>query len=434
MSRMPPRLRIYLCCVMAAGAVALGFALLVQPPSLDGRSALLATLLVCLGALAFLTPVRLAPKRRVVFDTSLQVVALLAFPPGFAALLSALGVALGNTYLKRPWFNIAFNAAHVALSVVIAGGVYRLLAPVSLAEPGHGVAGVLAIIPTGVLLYAVQSLAVDSASAIQQRRSPFAGWSRVRLPALPSHAALVTIGAALAPVAVNAPWLLPVAVVPVAAMRLMAAAGVRFDAELVSLTEAIADAIDAARPAGAGYSRRVADLAYAVARAEGLSEEESQDIRLAARLHDVQDVLGAQRHREAPAPAAVYELYPARHDWEQAAGYVDRVLHLHGAAEILRHSQERFDGRGFPRGLAGPNIPRESRVLAACEAWVGLTSPRGNRPALSQAQAIVVLHAGAGVQWDPAVVRTLIATVQAAPAPAALDAAPAAMRLARGGA
>ena len=81
-------------------------------------------------------------------------------------------------------------------------------------------------------------------------------------------------------------------------------------------------------------------------------------------------------------------------------------------AEVLRFHHERYDGRGFPRGIRGEDIPYESCVLALAEAWVGLTSAHGHRPALSDHQALAVVRAGAGLQWHPHLTETLAVLVE----------------------
>src|SRR5215207_3461445 len=145
MGQMKPALRWYLLGVSAAGLVAVTGALIAHPPVLSQHLVVLATLLTSLSALTYLAPVKHAPKRQFLFYTSLQTVAILTLAPGQAAVPCALGVALGNLYLRRQWFNVAFNTSQIALTVLAAGAVYRWLAPVSLADPDRDLRSVLAL-------------------------------------------------------------------------------------------------------------------------------------------------------------------------------------------------------------------------------------------------------------------------------------------------
>jgi HD-GYP domain-containing protein (c-di-GMP phosphodiesterase class II) len=404
---MKPGLRLYLIGLIAIGGIALSSAMVIEPPDQSGHAVMLSVLLSALTALTYLAPVKIAPKRTVLFYVSLQTIAILSLNPGQAALACALGVALGNGYLRRPWFNTAFNAAQITLTVLAAAALYRLLAPVSLTESGRDLRSVLAVIPAGVALYLVSSLAVDVAAAIQRRRSPFASWIAVRGSTLAPHVALVAIGAATATAVSRVPLLVIVAVAPVIAIRSMLRAATEFDAGTLRTVEELVAATDAGQPELRGRAADVAAIAARVARAHGLTPEECQRVVLAARLHDI-----AIAMQPAPdcRPAGAHQPERRPHLAEHAvagAAFVERVLSLPNVAEALRYHHERYDGYGRPDGIAGKDIPREARVLAVADAWIGLTAPRTAGPVLSPEQALTVLTAGAGTTWDPAVVASL---------------------------
>ncbi|HYM96561.1 MAG TPA: HD domain-containing phosphohydrolase [Candidatus Sulfotelmatobacter sp.] len=83
------------------------------------------------------------------------------------------------------------------------------------------------------------------------------------------------------------------------------------------------------------------------------------------------------------------------------------VRPLHSGSSLLpiiRHHHERYDGRGYPDGLRGQEIPRMARIVAVCDAFDALVNDRPYRPRRSIDEAIQVLLAGAGTQWDPEVV------------------------------
>lgn len=412
MNQMKQSLRIYIFCMIGAGAAAMLWALAAMPVTLSHHQAVLATLIVGLSGLTYLAPVKLAPHRRVIMDTPLHMIAILVLSPGEAALFCAAGVALGNRfYVRRPWFNALFNTAQVALSVLAAGAVYRALAPVSLADPARQVGSALAVVPAGVLLYLVSHLAVDGAAAIQQRRSPFAHWLAVHGPSLVPHAALVVIGAAITPAIDRAPWLIVVAIAPVAAVRAIMRTSMQFDSEMIHVAEELADAAERRLGSPAGGSRRFANLALRVSRAAGLPDDDCRRVELAARLHHVDAAL----RPEAP-PSEEMAPMTGRRTWtvdhaEESAAYIRNSLKLAAVAEVLRFHHESFDGQGLPQGLSGKDIPLESRILAVCEAWVSLTADCEYRPALTAEQTLIVLRAGAGTQWDPDVVETLCGVV-----------------------
>ena len=413
-------LKVYILGITTVAALAVLLALLFAPPVFSRRAVVLALLLVGLSALTYLAPLPLAPKRRLIFDTAVHTVALLVLSPGAAAVLSALGTALGNCYLRRRWFNTLFNAAQVAVRVVAAAVTYRLLTPVSLADPGHTLRSAATLIPAGVALYLVSALAVDGAAAIQRRSSPFDNWLAVHGPAIAPHGTLVAIGAVTATAMSQTPWAILVAAVPVAAILTMTRTALQFDAGATRIAEEISEAVEASHPVLIGKARRMSALAWATAEACDSPGADCRRVALAARLHDLAVVLRPEHDN--------HQSHLRDHPQDDAA-YVERVFRLGDVADVLRFHHERFDGRGHPRGLIGKDIPMQSRVLAICHAWVALTSEAGDRPALSEQQALTVLRAGAGTQWDPDLIEPLRRALQSlgqASAPPATMAGPAA--------
>ena len=77
-------------------------------------------------------------------------------------------------------------------------------------------------------------------------------------------------------------------------------------------------------------------------------------------------------------------------------------------ARIVRHEHERWDGGGYPDGLAGEEIPIEARIILACDAYHAMTSDRPYRKAMSHREAMAELTTNAGTQFDPQVVEALV--------------------------
>jgi HD-GYP domain-containing protein (c-di-GMP phosphodiesterase class II) len=167
-------------------------------------------------------------------------------------------------------------------------------------------------------------------------------------------------------------------------------------------------AIDARDPYTARHSEKVAAYAVQLARALGLGPERCERIRLAGLLHDVGKV--ALERSILHKPGALDD-----REWAQVRDHPRLSAHIIGGVTQFapylagaRHHHERYDGRGYPDGLAGTDIPLDARILAVADAFDAMTSDRSYRPALSHEEAKGRLVADSGTQFDPECVAAFV--------------------------
>ena len=165
----------------------------------------------------------------------------------------------------------------------------------------------------------------------------------------------------------------------------------------------------------AQHSQQVAALAERVGSRLGMGAAELRTLRWGALLHDVGKIemrteLLTKRSALTPAEFEEIKLHTV-----VGARMVERVARLGKVHQLVRWSHERWDGNGYPDGLAGEAIPLGSRVIFACDAYDAMVSDRPYRDALSLREALAELRAGAGTQFDPAVVDALAAELAGAP-------------------
>jgi HD-GYP domain-containing protein (c-di-GMP phosphodiesterase class II) len=156
------------------------------------------------------------------------------------------------------------------------------------------------------------------------------------------------------------------------------------------------------------HSRHVVDLVVGVADELGLAPRERRHAELTALLHDVGKIrVPAEIIRKpgalTPEERAVMELHTI--EGEQMLDQVGGLLGEVGS--IVRSCHERWDGKGYPDGLAGEEIPLVARIVCCCDAFSAMTTDRPYRAARTEEAALAELRANAGTQFDPEVVSAL---------------------------
>jgi diguanylate cyclase (GGDEF)-like protein len=154
------------------------------------------------------------------------------------------------------------------------------------------------------------------------------------------------------------------------------------------------------------HGERVATLAGELAEDLGLSEHEIQRIRLAAKLHDVGKTAIPAAIRDKPGSLDPQEWEFVHSHPAIGARIVAAAPALASTAPLILASHERLDGKGYPEGLAGDEIPLGARIIALCDAFEAMTSDRVYRRAMSLEAALEELKRGSGTQFDPTAVDT----------------------------
>jgi diguanylate cyclase (GGDEF)-like protein len=156
------------------------------------------------------------------------------------------------------------------------------------------------------------------------------------------------------------------------------------------------------------HSESVVDLTAKVGESLALDSEEIGRIRTGALLHDIGKVGVPDEilHKPGPLDDAEWEIM------RQHPVIGERILRaipgLGAVARVVRHEHERWDGQGYPDGLAGDRIPIGSRIILACDAYHAMVSDRPYRQAMPHTDAMAELSKNAGTQFDPEVVQALV--------------------------
>jgi HD-GYP domain-containing protein (c-di-GMP phosphodiesterase class II) len=162
----------------------------------------------------------------------------------------------------------------------------------------------------------------------------------------------------------------------------------------------------------AQHSRSVVDLVNAVADELGIAPDERQELEFAAMLHDVGKISIPKEILHKPAALTDQEFEIIKHHTIEGQFMLDRVGGLLGrVGEVVRSCHERWDGLGYPDGLAGEEIPIAARIVFACDAYNAMTTDRPYRQAMARDDAVAELIANTGTQFDPKIVAALTKVV-----------------------
>jgi putative nucleotidyltransferase with HDIG domain len=175
--------------------------------------------------------------------------------------------------------------------------------------------------------------------------------------------------------------------------------------------ESLSATVDARDAYTAGHSRRVQQLALAVGRELGLSHAELELLGHAALFHDIGKLGIPDAILLKPGTLTEEEWVIMASHAEEGASIINRLGFLSDAVPAIRHHHERFDGRGYPHGLVGEDIPLGARIIHVADAFDSMLTTRVYRPARPAVEALAELRANAGSQFCPRCVGALEAVV-----------------------
>jgi HD-GYP domain-containing protein (c-di-GMP phosphodiesterase class II) len=171
----------------------------------------------------------------------------------------------------------------------------------------------------------------------------------------------------------------------------------------------LGDVVEADDAYTGSHSRHVVDLVLGVADVLGLSPDDRRDAEFVALLHDVGKIRIPSEIINKPGPLdaeerAIIETHTIEGErmLEQVGGLIGHV------GELVRSCHERWDGGGYPDGLAGEDIPLIARIVCACDAYSAMTTDRSYRKALGRDEALDELRRCAGTHFDPQVVDAIL--------------------------
>lgn len=176
-------------------------------------------------------------------------------------------------------------------------------------------------------------------------------------------------------------------------------------------TEALAKAIDTKDKYTRGHSTRVAVYSRMIAEKAGLSDEECSRVYVAALLHDIGKIGISNDIINKPSSLTEEEFALIKTHSEMGYQILSSIKHAPFLSEGAHYHHERYDGKGYPAGLSGTDIPETARIIAVADAYDAMTSYRSYRDPLDKEKVRDEIIKGTGTQFDPEYAKIMVALI-----------------------
>jgi putative nucleotidyltransferase with HDIG domain len=177
---------------------------------------------------------------------------------------------------------------------------------------------------------------------------------------------------------------------------------------MMGLLRSLTSAVDAKDPYTCGHSERVAMLSKLLAQAAGLTENEVDRIYMAGLLHDVGKIGVPESVLHKPGRLTAEEFDQMKKHPTIGARILQDVKQIQDIIPGVMHHHERYDGKGYPAGLAGQNIPLMGRIICLADCFDAMTSTRTYRKALPLEAALADIRRCSGTQFDPSLTESFL--------------------------
>jgi len=367
-------------------------------------------------ALADLLPIAMPGEfGEITFSTPVVFASAILFGPVATIWVALWGTLAGEVayrlvILKRPWNRVPFNVSQAVITMSVVSIAHLFLADSTL-TPFDSFRDIRALIVAGLLYLTVSDLLVSVVIGLDQGFPVLTVWRIAFRDALWHNLAMIPLGAILALLWTVGPWSLALVLLPLLIVR-RSVALVRESLEQTrQALIALADTIDARDSSTYQHSQRVAEYVEMTARQMRLPYDEVELIVTSARLHDLGKIGMDNVMLYKPGPLSNEERDEFQRHPAIGGSLVGYFPAFGAGRDIVRHHHEHFDGRGYPNGKKGEEIPLGSRILAVADAYDAMTSDRPYRSAMSKETAIARLKAASGTQFDPRVVEAFLTTL-----------------------
>ncbi|MDR3602442.1 MAG: HD domain-containing protein [Desulfosporosinus sp.] len=362
--------------------------------------------LIIFGFLAVVSeslPVSLPKGGYVTVSYAVFICGVILFPVGVSLSVAAIGglFVCGKEVRGEPFYKRVFNASQFVVSLGAACLVLRItrisfsIAPVT-----------IIIYLAAAFSYMLTNMTVVAiALGSLQGKSPWLIWIENIRWSIPNFMSLAPLGLLMALVYRNDGELgLFLLFIPLFISRHAFQLYIEMRENYLNTVEALVQALEAKDTYTSGHSSRVGKLAVTMGEAMAMSEEKIVFLKYAAVLHDVGKIGVSETILNKEEKLLDSEWEAIRSHPVIGQTIIKGIKFLFDIGLVVRHHHERYDGKGYPDGIPGEEIPLESRIIAIADTYDAITSDRSYRQGSTHDEAIQELQRVAGSQLDPELV------------------------------
>ena len=358
-------------------------------------------------ALVDLYPVLIHENRmETTISTAVKISALLLFDPSVVVVGAFLGTAMAELRLKRPYFKKIFNVSEMTLTYTVLIAIYAVVR-----DAGQGIVdtprniAALGLLAVSDLVF--NNLTVSLVVALATRSPLHHLWLESWKPIVWHDLSIVPLGAFIAILWQTSPWAVLFAALPLFLVRHSYHLVGELRRQTLNALMVLARMLDERDDETHRHCELVATHAAEIARILDLPQIEIDIIHRAAFLHDIGKIGMSNAILFKPSALTPEERERAKKHAIYGSELLKQFPMFSRGALYVRHHHERWDGKGYPDGIAGEAIPLGARILSVADSFQAMVEDRPYRKGFDTISALKELAVNAGTQFDPTVVKAL---------------------------
>ncbi len=341
-------------------------------------------------------------------SSSICFASALSLGPTFGALVAASSSLIFEVYQRRAPIKLCVNVSNYLLSTFMAGWVFSSLADMS-RSPISTERNIIATIAAAFVFNLVNTGIIASILSLVLGATFYQTWRNNLRGVAFEFLTLPTLGALVPVLYAQNPVDVLFVTVPLMGPYYSFKRYTQIHYETRSTIELLADMLDRRDPYTAEHSKRVTEFVQMIMNEMGtLTFEEREAILVAAPVHDLGKIGTTDLVLSKPGKLTDEEREIIKQHAAEGASILGILSMYREASTVVRNHHERWDGRGYPDGLSGEEIPIGSRIIAVADTYDAMTSDRVYRKALTHQIAMAEIRRGAGTQFDPTIVEAFV--------------------------